>query len=241
MTILSETLARQLWPGAPAVDRTVVLDGQPHRVIGVVKDSQLRTSSEGDSLMLYTPYWQNATVTDSRMCIRVAGDPEGALTRIKAAISAVDPNVPITEAMPMIAQVRGTFANILLARVVLLCAGGLALLLTAIGLYGVLAFVVGRRTREIGIRMAIGAKPEQVMKLFLKQGFTLVAVGCGAGLLLAFASSRLLSTFLYGVQASDPLSFVAGAAVLCVVALVATYLPSRTAARVNPIEALRQD
>jgi predicted permease len=241
VTILSETLARQLWPGAPATDRTVVIEHQPYRVIGVAKDSQLRTAGEGDTPMLYTPYWQNATVTDSRMCIRVAGDPEAALTRIKAAISSVDPNVPITEALPMIQQVRGTFANILLARAVLLCAGGLALLLTAIGLYGVLAFVVGRRTREIGIRMAIGAKPEQVMKLFLKQGLTLIAMGCGAGLLLAFATSRLLAAFLYGVRASDPVSFVAGAAILCVVALVATYLPSRRAARVNPIEALRQD
>jgi len=241
VTILSETLARQLWPGAPALDRTVVIEHQPFRVIGVAKDSQLRSAGEGDTPMLYTPYWQNATVIDSRMCIRVAGDPEAALTRIKAAISSVDPNVPITEALPMIQQVRGTFANILLAKAVLLCAGGLALLLTAIGLYGVLAFVVGRRTREIGIRMAIGAKPEQVLKLFLKQGLTLIAMGCGAGLLLAFATSRLLAAFLYGVHASDPVSFIAGAAILCAVALVATYLPSRRAARVNPIEALRQD
>jgi len=241
VTILSETLARQLWPGATATDRTVVIERQPYRVIGVAKDSQLRSAGEGDTPMLYTPYWQNVTVTDSRMCIRVAGDPEAALARIKSAISSVDPNVPITEALPMIEQVRGTFANILLARAVLLCAGGLALLLTAIGLYGVLAFVVGRRTREIGIRMAIGAKPEQVMKLFLKQGLTLIVLGCGAGLLLALATSRLLAAFLYGVRASDPISFVAGAAILCVVALVATYLPSRRAARVNPIEALRQD
>jgi hypothetical protein len=108
-------------------------------------------------------------------------------------------------------------------------------------LYGVLAFVVGRRTREIGIRMAIGAQPREVMALFLKQGLTLAALGSGGGLVLAIATTRLLSAFLYGVAVRDPASFVVGAVVLLVVALGATYLPSRRAARVDPMVALRHE
>ena len=238
VTIVSETLARELWPATSALEKTIVIEGQPHRVVGVAKDSQLLDNTQVKMPMLYVPYWQN-THTDSRLCIRVAGDPETELSRIKAAIASVDPNVPITEAMPMIAQVHGVFTNVRMARGVLLSAGGLALLLSGIGLYGVLAFVVGQRTREIGIRMAIGARPGEVMLLFLKQGLMLAVLGCGAGLLLAVATTRLLAAFLYGVPVRDPISFVEGAMVLLAVAAGATYLPARRAARVDPMVALR--
>jgi ABC-type antimicrobial peptide transport system permease subunit len=191
--------------------------------------------------MAFVSYWQDAGSTDSRMCIRVAGNPEKELGRIKAAIASVDPNVPITEAMPMMAQVRGVFTNVRMAKSVLFCAGGLALLLSGIGLYGVLAFVVGRRTREIGIRMAVGAQPREVMTHFLKQGLLLAALGCTVGLVLAIATTRLLSAFLYGVAVRDPASFLVGAVVLLVVAVAATYLPSRRAARVDPMVALRHE
>jgi predicted permease len=241
VAIVSETLSRQVWPATSALEKIIIVDGTPHRVVGVARDSQLQNDTQGKAPMLYVPYWQNAALTDSRMCIRVAGDPETVLGRIKAAIASVDPNVPITEAMPMIAQVRGRFTNVRMARSVLLSAGGLALLLSGIGLYGVLAFVVGRRTREIGIRMAIGARPRDVMTLFLKQGLLLAALGCGGGLALAIATTRLLAAFLYGVPVRDPASFVVGAGVLLAVAAAATYLPSRRASRVDPMLALREE
>lgn len=241
VTIVSESLAGELWPGESALDRAIVLENKTYRVIGVVKDAGVRSIGEPKVPMAYISYWQDAGSTDSRTCIRVAGDPESALGRIKAAIASVDSNVPITEAMPMIAQVRGVFTNVRVARSVLFCASGLALLLSGIGLYGVLAFVVGRCTREIGIRMAIGARPWEVMALFLKQGLTLAVIGSGGGLVLALATTRLLSAFLYGVAVSDPASFLVGAVVLLVVALGATYLPSRRAARVDPMVALRHE
>ncbi|HEV2689918.1 MAG TPA: ABC transporter permease, partial [Bryobacteraceae bacterium] len=241
VAIVSETLARQLWPGAAAMERTLLVDGQPRQVVGVVQDTQLRNALDGAVAMVYVPYWQNASLTDSRMCIRVADDPEASLARIKGAIASVDPDVPITETLPMIAQVRGAFTNVRLVRSVLLSAGGLALLLSAIGLYGVLAFVVGRRTREIGIRMAIGARPGQVLMVFLKQGLVLAGLGCAAGLVLALATTRLLGAFLYGVRARDPLAFVVGVVVLFGVAMAATYLPARRAARVDPMVALRYE
>jgi predicted permease len=241
VAIVSESLAAELWPGSPALDRIVVLENQAYRVVGVVKDAGVRSVEEPTVPMAFISYWQDAKSTDSRMCIRVAGDPQSELGRMKAAIASVDPNVPITEAMPMIAQVRGVFTNVRMARSVLFSAGGLALLLSGIGLYGVLAFVVGRRTREIGIRMAIGAQPHQVLALFLKQGLWLAAMGCIGGLALAIATTRLLSAFLYGVAVRDPASFLVGAVVLLVVAVAATYLPSRRAARVDPMVALRHE
>ena len=212
-------------------------------MVGVVKDAGVRSVEEPTVPMAFIPYWQNNIEAqgDGRMCIRVAGNPESELERIKAAIAGVDPNVPITEAIPMMAQVRGLFTNVRVARSVLFSAGGLALLLSGVGLYGMLAFVVGRRTREIGIRMAIGAQPREVMALFLKQGLLLAALGCGAGLVLAIATTRLLSAFLYGVAVRDTASFGVGAMVLLIVAVAATYLPSRRAAQVDPMVALRHE
>jgi predicted permease len=241
VTIVSESLAGELWPGESALDRAIVLENKAYRVVGVVKDSEVRSVEQSTVPMAFVSYWQDAGSTDSRMCIRVAGNPEKELGRIKAAIASVDPNVPITEAMPMMAQVRGVFTNVRMAKSVLFCAGGLALLLSGIGLYGVLAFVVGRRTREIGIRMAVGAQPREVMTHFLKQGLLLAALGCTVGLVLAIATTRLLSAFLYGVAVRDPASFLVGAVVLLVVAVAATYLPSRRAARVDPMVALRHE
>jgi predicted permease len=241
VAIVNESLAGELWPGAPALDRTIVLENQAYRVVGVVKDAVVRSVEEPRVPSAFISYWQDPGSADSRMCIRVAGDPQSELGRIKAAIASVDPNVPITEAMPLMAQVRGVFTNVRVARSVLLSAGGLALLLSGIGLYGVLAFVVGRRTREIGIRMAIGAQPYQVMALFLKQGLLLAALGCLGGVALAIATTRLLSAFLYGVTVKDPASFAVGALVLLIVAVAATYLPSRRAARVDPMVTLRHE
>ena len=241
VAIVSESLAYSIWRDGGALDRTILVDRQPHRVVGVVKDYQLLSGDEAVAPMLYVPYWQNPDQTDARYCIRVSGDAEAALPRIRAAIASVDPNVPITEAMPMTEQVSGTFVNARLARSVLLGASGLALLLGAIGLYGALAFMVGRRTREIGIRMAIGARPRQVLSHFLKQGLRLALIGGAAGVLLALAATRLLASFLYGVRAWDPLSFLSGVAILVAVAALAAYLPSRRASILDPMVALRHE
>ena len=241
MTIVSESLARELWPAGSALGRSILVDGQAHRVVGVARDSQLLDDTESRVPTLYVPYWQEPGMTDSRMCIRVAGDPEVELPRIKAAIASVDPNVPITEAMPMIAQVRGVYTNVRMAKSVVMSAAGLALLLSAIGLYGVLAFMVGRRTREIGIRMAVGAMPRQVLALFLRQGLTLALLGCCGGIALAAVTTRSLASFLYGVPTRDPQTFAAGAVVLVCVAAAAAYLPARRAARVDPMVALHDE
>jgi putative ABC transport system permease protein len=169
----------------------------------------------------------------------VKGDPVAALPALKRAIGRIDPDVPITEAMPLIDQVRGHFTDVRVASAVLNSAGGLALLLAALGLYGVISFSVGRRTREVGIRMALGARQREVVAMFMRQGVRVLMGGAVIGLALAIATTRLLSSWLYGVSASDPRAFAIALVVLAAVALAASWIPARRAARTDPMTALR--
>jgi ABC-type lipoprotein release transport system permease subunit len=209
--------------------------------VGIVRDSMLYSADSSATPMVFVPFWQDPTQVDARMAIRVRGDAESAIPEIKRAISSIDPDVPITELMPMIGQVRGHYADVRLAGAVLLSTSLLAVLLSALGLYGVIAFVAARRTREIGIRMALGARPGEVIAMFLKQGLALLAVGGVAGLVLALATTRMLKAWLYGISASDPLTFFVGIAVLGVTAVLASWIPARRAARIDPMSALRSD
>jgi predicted permease len=245
VAIVNETMAHALWPSRSPLDETLMLAEEPAeravRIVGVAADARLRNGLEPPSPMVFLPYWQNRDEIDARLCIRVAGDPEAALPAVRRAISAVDPRVPISEAMPMLVQVRGVYTAVRLAGTVLLCAAGLAVFLSAIGLYGVLAFVVSRRTREIGIRLAVGARRGQVAAIFLQEGLAIAALGVTLGWIAALATARLLAAWLYGVGAMDPLTFVAAPALLALVAVVASYLPARRASRVDPMAALRSE
>lgn len=248
VAIVNQTLAQALWPGRSPLDATLVVANgadiggeRTVRVVGIAADSRLRNGLEPPAPMVYLPYWQGPDQVDSRLCIRVAGDPAAALPAIRSAIAAVDPRVPISEAMPLTVQVRGVYTQALLAGRVLLCAAGMALLLSAIGLYGALAFVVSLRTREIAVRLAVGATRAQVAAIFLRQGLATAAAGTTLGLVAALAAARLLAAWLYGVAPTDPLAFLAAPALLILVAAAASYLPARRAAAVEPMRALRSE
>jgi macrolide transport system ATP-binding/permease protein len=241
VTIVNETLVRRLWPRESPVGRTLFLDDLQYEVVGVAKDARLRNAMEGAFPFLYIPYWQDDPQTDSRMCIRVAGDPAEMLPRIRHEVAAVDANVPISEDMPMMRQVEGVYMPVRLSSSILTCAGALALFLSAIGLYGVLAFSVNRRTREIGIRMALGALPASVLKLVLKEGMALALTGALLGLLLSLSLTRLLAGWLYGVPLYDPAAYLLGAALLAGVAILACFVPARRATRIDPMAALRYE
>jgi len=147
----------------------------------------------------------------------------------------------VTEQMTMLDQVRSVFMQARLAAAVLLCASLLALVLSAVGLYGVIAYMVGRRTREIAVRMALGARPSSVRALVLKQSLAVVAPGMAIGVIAALATTRLLGSWLYGVGSTDFWTFVTGGSVLFAAALAASWIPARRAARVDPMAALRCD
>ncbi|HKE28826.1 MAG TPA: ABC transporter permease [Bryobacteraceae bacterium] len=241
VTIVNETLARRLWPQASAIGRTLFLDDRQYQVVGVAKDARLRNAVEGPFPFLYIPYWQDEPQTDSRMCIRVAGDPAEMLPRIRHEIATVDANIPISEDMAMTRQVEGVYMPVRLSSSVATCAAGLALLLSAIGLYGVLSFSVNRRSREIGIRMALGALPASVLKLVLTQGMALALLGAVLGLFLSLTLTRLLASWLYGVPPYDMATYLACAFLLTAVAGLACYLPARRATQIDPLAALRHE
>jgi predicted permease len=241
VTIVNETFARQITASHLPLGQTVLVDDKPYQIVGLVKDAQMRSAIQGPLPVAYVPFWQDETLLEARMCIRVAGDPAAALPMVRKAIASIDPEVPVTETMLLMDQVHGAYTDARVAGGVLSCAALLALTLSAMGLYGVVSYEVGRRTKEIGLRMALGAGPRDVVQLFLRQGFGVVLIGVIFGGALAFATTRLLGAWLFGVGSADPLSFGAAAAVLLAVTLTAAYLPTRRATRVDPMVALRYE
>ncbi|HKG91423.1 MAG TPA: ADOP family duplicated permease [Gemmatimonadaceae bacterium] len=243
VAVVNATLASRLWPEGPAVGRTIRLDSVTLQVVGVVRDYRLHTATEPAPTMAFVPFWQHSfePQVDARLAVRVRGDPGAALPALRRAIADVDPAVPVTEAVPMVTQVGAAYASVRLGGAVLAAAATLALILSGIGLYGVVAFVVARQTREIGIRMAIGARPAQVARHFLREGLRAATIGGAAGLALALLAGRLLGTWLVGVSPADVAVLAAASGSVAAVALIASYIPSRRAARVDPVAALRSE
>ena len=243
VAIVNEALGRRLFNDSSAMDRTILMDGQPLRVIGVAANIQPPNEIQAPAPHLYLSYWQsNATTNgDIRLAVRVGGNPVRELSRIRQVIQSVDLLVPLGEDMTMAEQVGLEYMPVLLGRSVMQFCGFLALLLSTIGLYSVLAFTVRTRTREIGIRVALGARRANVLRFVVGQGARLAVIGVIFGGIGAWASTRLLSSLLYGVTSTDPVTFLAAALALVFIALLACYVPARRAMRVDPMVALRHE
>jgi len=241
--VVNQSAAKRYWPASSALGQVLVLDGQPYSVVGVVADLGLHSLRETASPQLYSAFWQNTpgSAGDVRMAIRVEGDPGAALPRLHQVISSIDPRVPLAEEMTLTDQVKSYYAAVWLARSATVWCGVLALVLSAVGLYSVLAFAVRSRTREIGMRVALGARPIDVIKLVVGRGLRICAFGTAGGLVLAVSTWRLLANLIYGVRGFDVLAFIVGPAALLLVTLAATWLPARRAAQVDPMSALRYD
>lgn len=237
IVVVNEALARRLWPEQDPIGRPVMVDGSPFEVAGIVRFQGLRAL--GDTSHPYLFRSDIARRQQSSVFVRVKGNASDVIPTLRRELLAADPNVPINQAMPLTSVIANQQADVPIAVGVLSFAGGLALLLTVLGLYGVVWLWVGQRTREIGIRVALGARPAGVVAFVLREGLRLVAMGLPLGLAVALASMRLLSSYLYGVSATDAATFGAMAALLIGVALVACYVPARRAARVDPVHALR--
>jgi predicted permease len=243
VAVINETLARRLWPQGPSLERTLILNDQPYQVVGVSKDALLHNALDGPQPFLYLPYWQNnfRPQIDARLLIRVSGDPQTILQSLRRVIVAVDPQVPLGEVMTLSRLINAEFNSVMLTSAVVTWAGALAFFLSMLGLYGVLAFAVGERRREIGIRMALGAEARDVLRLVIAQGLRLALTGVVVGLLAAYGATRLIKSLLYGVSATDALTFIVIALSLLVVALLACWIPARRATKVDPLVALRCD
>jgi predicted permease len=245
VVIVNDVLARRLWPAQPAAGAALVVNGRPHTIVGVVRDAQYYAAGDQPRPQVFSSYWQSAPgdafLNDSRTFVRVAGDPARMLPEVLRAIAAVDPAVPISEAHPLGDRVAYMFMPVRMARGMLTSFALLALILSAVGLYGVLAFSVAQRSREIGLRIAIGATRRQIATMVLREGMIVTAIGVVVGVLAASQSLRFASSLLFGLEPGNVTAFLAAPAVLVTVALVASYLPARRASNVSPLTAMRVD
>ena len=241
VVIVNQALARRVWPAQSAVGRILYVNGQPYQVAGVCADLQPASSSFAPEPHLYLSYWQsNATREgDIRLAIRVAGDPALYLRQVRRMIQSIDPKVPIGEDMPMSEQVSLEYMPVLLAQKVMTFCGMLALCLSAMGLYSVLAFAVRMRSREIGIRMALGARRQEILGVIIADGAKLALVGVASGAIAALITVRLLATLLYGVTTTDIRIYFGSAILIFLTALAAGLLPASRAASIDPMKVLR--
>ena len=241
--LVNEALARRYFPGEDPVGREIVIGDrvkQPRRVVGVVGDVLEEGLADPPLAELYVPAEQ-VPWGEMAVLIRTGGDPLALAPAVRAKIRALDANLPIEEVQPLSEVVARSLGQRRFAMLLLGAFAGLALLLAAVGIYGVVAFLAGQRVREVGIRIALGAQRADVLALFLGESARFAGAGLAAGILLAVAATRLMKTMLFGVAPTDPLSFAAVGVVLTAVALAASLFPARRAARVSPMEALRHE
>jgi predicted permease len=239
LAVINETMARQYWPGRSAVGQTVHAGdlAQPRlEVIGVMRDHNVRAVGEAPRPYVIRPPRPSRRI---QLAVHTAARAESALPALRSAIWALEPNVVFTEDMSAAEVVDATRAPTRIAAMLVGAFGLLALLLATVGLYGVVAYSVSLRTREVGIRMALGAERGQIVRMILGEGGRLAIAGVGLGALGAAAVARLLESLLYGVSAIDPLAYGGAALVLVLVALAANLAPALGASRVAPVRALR--
>jgi len=241
VVVVNETMARRYWPGKSAVGELLYTEGfeaDPHQVVGVARDHKVRSVGEDPRPYLHFPARPSRAIS---LAVRSTLPPDKAIPMLRAAILALEPAVVFTDAEPATAVVATTTAPTRIGAMLLGAFGALALLLAAVGLYGVIAYSVSMRTREMGVRMALGAEAGDVLGLVMRQGGRLALVGIGAGAVLAALVGQVLGSLLYGVSALDPVAYAVAAAVLLAVAGVAAFVPALGASRLDPLRALRTE
>jgi macrolide transport system ATP-binding/permease protein len=248
VVIINESLARRYFPKSDALGKRLTFGNYPGspvplqhlEIVGVVKDSKYAEVTEQTRPMMFLPLAQSYR-PETRLHVRTAQDPTALVSAIRRAAQQIDASLPVYNIRTLAEQKDRSLYSARMAATLLSVFGGLALLLASIGLYGVMAYVVGQRQRELGVRLALGAQQHDVFRLVLKEGMTLVLVGLALGLAGALIGTRLLTTFLYGVRPTDAATFIGIALLLALVALAANYLPARRAARTDPLRALRAE
>jgi predicted permease len=243
VAVINRTMARTFWPGQEALGKEYEMDGFPVRVIGIVGDVREWGMREPVMPQAYLPF--SFAVEEGgfplAVTVKTAGTDAGGIPAMRDALRSLDPSLAIFHPRTLRAVIDESMAGTTYQTALLAVFAMLALVLAAVGIYGVMSYGVSQRTHEIGVRMAIGASPGAVMKLILGEGLRLVVLGLALGVAGAFALTRSLSSLLYGVGAGDPLTFAGVAVVLAVVALAACAVPARRAMAIDPMLALREE
>ena len=242
VVLVNRTMAQKLWPGENAVGKQLEFpeDKVTATVVGVVGDAKQYDLGEAQRPQVYTPFAQNPFIFGT-LVVRTRVEPLGLAQKVKEAVWSVDPEQPVWKVRTVEYLLQRNIGDRRFIMTLMAGFASLAMLLTALGIYGVISYTVAQRTHEIGVRMALGAQAGDVLRLVLRQGMRLTVVGVGAGLVAAFAITRLMSGMLYGVSATDPATYAGVALLLALVALCACYVPARRATKVDPMTALRYE
>jgi macrolide transport system ATP-binding/permease protein len=241
VAIINEKMAHDYWPGGNALGKRIQIPGENHmrQIVGIARTANYSTWAEPPQLCVYVPLEQNFSEVMT-LYVRSKDDPHQVLVPVEHELKAAGPKVLVSGTRTGREIIEGGLFFARMGVALLSVFGLLALVLASIGLYGILAYAVYQRKREIGLRMALGAAQASVLRLILKQGMSLVGTGVLIGFAAALLVGRLLSRMLYGVSAGDPISVAGAALVLLAVALLACYLPARWASRLDPLVALRE-
>lgn len=243
VAIVNETFAKKLLNGQDPIGRRFNWHGPKDpffEIVGVVPDGKYNSLGEDPKPALYTPLYQDYTGMVT-LVARTRADPSQVLAALRGVVQELDPSISVYAAKTLKEHLGTSLFPARMAAITLGSFGVLALILAAVGIYGVMSHVVAGRTREIGLRMALGAQLSDVQKLILKQGMLLAAIGSFGGLIIAFGGARMMKSMLYGVSTSDPITFTCVALLLFGIAFLACWIPARRASRVEPMMALRTE
>ena len=240
VVVVNATMARTFWPDQNPLGRHIRIGDRSLEVIGVARDVKYRSLSEPPRLYMYLPVFQHYE-PDETLVVRTAGAPTALVGPLRQAVHAVDPALPLFRVVTMAQHLQAALTTRRIAAAGAAAFGLLALLLAMVGLYGVVACSVSQRTHEIGLRMALGARPADVVRMVVVRAMRPAVAGAIVGLVAAFGASRFVRAMLYGVAPTDPVTFAGVTVVLLVVALAAAWLPARRAMKVDPVDALRYE
>ena len=243
VAIVNETMARLLWPGESAIGKCFLVgsDKRCAGIIGVVPDARRFNAVEDASMHFYVPFTDDSSEFITALVVRARGRPQDLVAPVRAALQQTAANLPYAAVTPLADLVAPSIRPWRLGTTMFGVFAGLALVLAAVGLYGVLSYTVAQRSHEIGIRMAMGARRGNVLGLMVGRGVKIAALGAGIGAVAALAGGRVLSALLYGVSPRDPLVLLGATVIPLVVAAIASYVPARRAAKVDPVVALRYE
>ncbi|MBY0494782.1 MAG: ABC transporter permease [Cyanobacteria bacterium] len=245
--VINDTMAERYWPGEDAIGRKCMTgtDDKPWlTIVGIVGTVRHNAVVEEPRNEMYLAHAQlpahiGSTPRGMTLVVKTDGNPIALAGQVREAVRSIDGNLPVSDIRTMDAVTASALSQPRFITFLLALFAGTALTLAAIGIYGTISLLVAERTQEMGIRLALGANPPEILKLVLGQGMTLTAIGVGLGLAGAALLTRTLAGLIYGVGTLDPLTFVAVPALLCLVALAARFIPARRAASVDPITTLR--
>jgi predicted permease len=246
VAIVNETFVRRLMPelktSAEAVGKRFSsrADGPLRRIVGVAKDGKYFNIAEEPRLFVWTPISQDYP-SYGIVIVRTKANPEAMFAAVRGQVQSLDPNLPLFDVNTLSVHMQLALFPARVAATVLGVFGLVALMLAAIGVYGITSYAVAQRTHEIGIRLALGAQLSDVLRLVLRQGLILTIIGAAIGLFGAYLATRAITSVLYGVSATDPFTFVFVSGLLIAVALIASYVPARRATKVEPLIALRNE